>query len=103
MPTLDALYSLQSLVMSRTGRPGDGIWNYGRYSNPRMDALIEQIKNEGDKEKRDALIRDALVIYREDVPHIPLHHQMIPWATRTGFTIPHMANNQPMFRWMKVN
>ena len=103
VPTLDALYSLQSLVMSRTGRPGDGIWNYGRYSNPRMDALIEQIKNEGDKEKRDALIRDALVIYREDVPHIPLHHQMIPWATRTGFTIPHMANNQPMFRWMKVN
>jgi peptide/nickel transport system substrate-binding protein len=103
VPTLDALYSLQSLLMTRSGAPGDGIWNYGRYSNPRMDALITTIKNEGDAEKRNAAIRDALRLYREDVPHIPLHHQMIPWATRAGFTIPHMANNQPMFRWMRVN
>ena len=103
VPTLDALYSLQSLLMSRTGRPGDGIWNYGGYANPRMDALIEQIKSEGDKERRDALIREALVIYREDVPHIPLHHQVIPWAVRNGFGIPHMANNQPQFRWMTAN
>ena len=53
--------------------------------------------------QRDALIREALVIYREDVPHIPLHHQMIPWAMRAGFAIPHAANNQPMFRFMVVN
>ncbi len=103
VPTLDALYSLQSLLATRGTATGDGIWNYGRYSNPAMDAAIARVKTELDAEKRNEAIREALRIYREDVPHIPLHHQMIPWAMRAGFSMPHMANNQPYFRWMRVN
>jgi peptide/nickel transport system substrate-binding protein len=46
VPTLDALYSFQSLLATRNGAQGDGIWNYGRYSNPQMDALIQRMKVE---------------------------------------------------------
>ena len=102
VPTLDALYSFQSLLATRNGAQGDGIWNYGRYSNPAMDALIQRMKVETG-EARQATIREALRLYREDVPHIPLHHQMIPWAMRATLTMPHMANNQPYFRWAVVN
>ena len=102
VPTLDALYSFQSLLASRNGEQGDGIWNYGRYSNPRMDALVQRMKTESGA-GRMAAIREALHLYREDVPHIPLHHQMIPWAMRTSLAIPHMANNQPYFRWARMN
>lgn len=102
VPTLDALYSFQSLLASRNGAQGDGIWNYGRYSNPQMDALVNRMRVETG-EARMAAIRDALRLYREDIPHIPLHHQMIPWAMRANLTIPHMANNQPYFRWARVN
>ena len=102
VPTLDALYSFQSLLATRGTAQGDGIWNFGRYSNPRMDALIERMKTETGA-ARDAAIREALRLYREDVPHIPLHHQMIPWAVRANINIPHMANNQPYFRWAIVN
>ncbi|MCB4822556.1 ABC transporter substrate-binding protein [Roseicella aerolata] len=102
VPTLDALYSFQSLLATRNGEQGDGIWNYGRYSNPRMDALIQRMKSETG-EARQAAITEALRLYREDVPHIPLHHQMIPWAMRSNIQIPHMANNQPYFRWAVVN
>ena len=102
VPTLDALYSFQSLLATRNGAQGDGIWNYGRYSNPQMDALIQRMKVETG-EARLATIREALRLYREDVPHIPLHHQMIPWAMRSTLAIPHMANNQPYFRWAVVN
>ncbi|MBK1658168.1 ABC transporter substrate-binding protein [Paracraurococcus ruber] len=101
VPTLDALYSFQSLVATRNGDQGDGIWNYGRYSNPRMDALIQRMKAETG-EARQAAITEALRLYREDVPHIPLHHQMIPWAMRSNIQIPHLANNQPYFRWAVV-
>ncbi|RVT90109.1 ABC transporter substrate-binding protein [Rhodovarius crocodyli] len=103
VPTLDALYSFQSLLASRAGgQQGDGIWNYGGYSNARMDALISRMRTEtGDA--RQAAIREALNIFREDVPLIPLHHQMIPWAMRSNISIPHMANNQPYFRWAVVN
>ncbi len=102
VPTLDALYSFQSLLRTRDGGQGNGIWNYGRYSNPEMDRLIDIMANQSGAE-RDAAIRAALRLYREDVPHIPLHHQMIPWAMRSNFTIPHMANNQPYFRWARMN
>lgn len=102
VPTLDALYSFQSLLATRNGAQGDGIWNYGRYSNPRMDELVTIMKN-ASGEVRQAAIREALRLYREDVPHIPLHHQMIPWAMRSNISIPHAANNQPYFRWMVVN
>jgi len=102
VPTLDALYSFQSLLATRNGAQGDGIWNYGRYSNPRMDALVERMKTQSGPE-RDAAIREALRLYREDVPHIPLHHQMIPWAMRSNFTIPHAANNQPYFRFARID
>jgi peptide/nickel transport system substrate-binding protein len=102
VPTLDALYSFQSLVRSRDGGRGNGIWNYGRYSNPRMDELIVRMQTQSGEPRNEA-IREALRIYREDIPHIPLHHQMIPWAMRSNFTIPHMANNQPYFRWARMN
>ena len=101
VPTLDALYSFQSLLATRNGAQGDGIWNYGRYSNPQMDALIARMKTETGEARAEA-IREALRLYREDVPHIPLHHQMIPWAMRANISIPHAANNQPYFRWARV-
>ena len=84
------------------GAAGDGIWNFGRYSNPRMDELVGRMKTETGP-ARQAAVRDALRLYREDVPQVPLHHQMIPWAMRTNLTIPHAANNQPYFRWAVVN
>ncbi len=102
VPTLDALYSFQSLLASRDGAPGDGIWNFGRYSNARMDELIARMKTETGP-ARQAAVRDALRFYREDAPHVPLHHQMIPWAMRSNVNIPHAANNQPYFRWAVVN
>lgn len=102
VPTLDALYSFQSLLHTRSAAQGDGIWNFGRYSNPRMDALIDRMKTETGA-SRQAAIREALRLYREDVPQVPLHHQMIPWAMRSSLSIPHAANNQPYFRWAMVN
>ena len=59
VPTLDALYSFQSLLHTRSAAQGDGIWNFGRYSNPRMDALIDRMKTETGP-ARQAAIRDAL-------------------------------------------
>ncbi|MBM3522117.1 MAG: ABC transporter substrate-binding protein [Alphaproteobacteria bacterium] len=103
VPTYDALYSFQSLLQSRDGQPGNGIWNYGRYSFAEMDRLINVMKRELDGERRTAAIHQALRLYREDVPHIPLHHQMIPWAMRSTVNTVHMANNQLEVKWVKVD
>jgi len=101
VPTFDALYSLQSLVRS-VGAGGDGNYNVGRYSNPQADALIERIKRETDQKNRVELIEKALVLSHEDVSHIPLHNQVIPWAMKKNIDLVHRADNRIDMRLVKV-
>jgi peptide/nickel transport system substrate-binding protein len=102
VPTFDALYSLQSLVRS-VGAQGDGNYNVGRYSNPQMDALVERIKAEVDQKRRNELIEQALVLSHQDVSHIPLHNQVIPWAMKKNVDLYHRADNRIDMRAVKVN
>ncbi len=102
VPTFDALYSLQSLVRT-VGAQGDGNYNVGRYSNPQMDALVERVKKEGDPKIRNGLIEQALLLSHEDVSHIPLHNQIIPWAMKKNVEMFHRADNRIDMRFVKVN
>lgn len=102
VPTFDALYSLQSLVRS-VGAQGDGNYNIGRYSNPQMDALVERIKKEVDQGNRNALIEQALLLSHEDVSHIPLHNQVIPWAMKKNVEVAHRADNRLDMRTVRID
>jgi peptide/nickel transport system substrate-binding protein len=102
VPTFDALYSLQSLVRS-VGAGGDGNYNVGRYSNPQMDALVERIKKETDAKNRNDLIEKALELSHQDVSHIPLHNQIIPWVMKKNIDLVHRADNRIDWRLVKVN
>jgi peptide/nickel transport system substrate-binding protein len=102
VPTFDALYSLQSLVRS-VGAGGDGNYNVGRYSNPQMDALVERTKKETDLKLRTELLTKALTLQNEDVAHIPLHNQVIPWAMKKNIDVVHRADNRLDWRLVKVN
>jgi peptide/nickel transport system substrate-binding protein len=102
VPTFDALYSLQSLVRS-VGVGGDGNYNVGRYSNPQMDALVERTKKETDLKLRTELLTKALQLQNDDVAHIPLHNQVIPWAMKKNIDVVHRADNRLDWRLVKVN
>ena len=102
VPTFDALYSLQSLTRS-VGAGGDGNYNAGRYSNPRMDALVERTKKETDLKLRTNLLTEALQLQNDDVAHIPLHNQVIPWAMKKNIDVVHRADNRLDWRLIKVN
>jgi peptide/nickel transport system substrate-binding protein len=102
VPTFDALYSLQSLVRS-VGAGGDGNYNCGRYSNPQMDALVERIKKETDLVNRNELIEKALLLSHQEVSHLPLHNQTIPWAMKKNVEMVHRADNRIDWRLVKIN
>jgi peptide/nickel transport system substrate-binding protein len=102
VPTFDALYSLQSLVRT-VGAQGDGNYNVGRYSNPQMDALVERIKQEVDQRTRNELIEQALALSHQDVSHIPLHNQVIPWAMKKEVGMLHRADNRIDMRRVKID
>jgi peptide/nickel transport system substrate-binding protein len=58
-------------VFSSKRFPPDGA-NRGHYRNPRMDALVDQIRVEMDREMRKALCSEAQKIVAEDLPYLPL-------------------------------
>ena len=100
--TFDAQYSLQSLIRTRT-TGADGNFNFGRISDPKIDALVDAMKTETDVAKRNAQIREALILTRDEVHSIPLHHQLRPWAMKKGVTTIHRADDRPEARFTSVN
>jgi peptide/nickel transport system substrate-binding protein len=102
VPTYDALYSLASLLATTDGS-ANGQWNYTGYSNPRMDDLIKAVNAEFDPGRRTALSHEALRLAQQDLPYIPLHHQVLVWTTKQNVNVPLAADNRPRFRYATVN
>jgi peptide/nickel transport system substrate-binding protein len=97
----DPIFILQPVLHSGNGK-GDGDYNYGGYSNSKLDTLVDQIKTEVDVEKRRKMINEALTIQHDELLHLPLHRQVIPWATRGNVTAVHLANNNVIPNWVTV-
>jgi peptide/nickel transport system substrate-binding protein len=101
VPTFDAYYTLQSLIQT-VGPNGDGNFNLGRYSNSKVDGLIDIMKAETARDKRNELIRRIFMLHNADVGHIPLHHQMIPWAMHKNVSLVHRADNRVDIRFVNI-
>ena len=87
----------------RTRAPGGiGDFNYGQVNNPEMDALAAASSKEPDPKKREAMIKAVVKMHNEQVHHIPLHRQFIPWATRSNVELVHRADNWVEFAWVNV-
>jgi peptide/nickel transport system substrate-binding protein len=76
--TFDAHNALQNLLT--LDGEGQGTWNSGRYQNARVEELTDQIAVTIDEDERNALIREAFQIHKDEVGHIPLHQQALAWG-----------------------
>ena len=81
VPTFDALYTLQLLARTKT-TGGDGNSNLGRYTNERMDYIVDRVKTETDQPVSNRLLTEGLQLQNDTVAHIPLHNQMLAWAMK---------------------
>jgi peptide/nickel transport system substrate-binding protein len=99
----DAQTTLSPVLRSFDRASGQGNFNYGRYSNAKLDALIDAAAVQMNPDKRRELIRQALVEHNDNVHHVPLHRQMIPWAMRANVQVVHRADNWLMGEWVRVD
>jgi peptide/nickel transport system substrate-binding protein len=99
--TFDALYTLQSLVKTKTGG-AEGSFNLGRVSDAKLDNTIDAIKIATDTKARDALLREGLLRTRDEFYYIPLHYQLRPWAMKKNVTTVHIADDRPEARFTRV-
>jgi peptide/nickel transport system substrate-binding protein len=97
----DPIFILQPVLHSANGK-GDGDYNYGRYTDAKLDALVDRVETELDVEKRRRLINDALMIEHDELLHLPLHRQVIPWASRSNVTVVHRADNFVIPYWVTI-
>ena len=74
--------ALRALLMTPNTDKGTGAWNWGRYSNPKMDSLVEAALDTTDDAKREAIAREAAALAASDVAIIPLYHQKVTWAMK---------------------
>ena len=58
---------------------------------------------EVDPAKRNAAIAEAWKIVKADISYLPLHHQVISWASKSSVDVPIRPNNEPLFRFATVN
>jgi peptide/nickel transport system substrate-binding protein len=98
---IDGIFILQPVLSSYSGK-GDGDYNYGRYTNPKLDELIAKVKVDMNPDQRLAEIRAALAAHNAEINHLPLHRQVIPWAERSNVSAVHRADNQVMPYWVKI-
>ena len=98
----DAIFTLKPVLHSRDQAKGLGTNNVGDYRNAELDDLIDRCANEMDAAKRQQMINRAVSIVQDEVLVIPLHRQMIPWASRAGVSVVHRPNNSLNLTWVKV-
>ncbi len=71
------LVTLAATYDKATGR---GATNIGRYSNAKMDALLDEALRTIDDAKRAELLRQAETIVLDDHGILPLHFEVTTWA-----------------------
>ena len=89
-------------IYRNRGDKGIGAYNYGNYTDDKLDAVAAASSKEADPDKRKALIKQAFLLHNDAVHHIPLHRQFIPWAERTNVAAVHRADNWLEWQWVTV-
>jgi len=80
----EASSPLRSLLSTYDPDAGMGASNRGRYSNPEVDARVEEALQTVDDAAREQLLAEATEIAIGDLGIIPIHYQVNTWATRAG-------------------
>jgi peptide/nickel transport system substrate-binding protein len=100
-PQTDPWPMLNAIVHSY-GTDGPGTFNGGRYSNPRLDQLIDSIRVEPDIGRRRQLVGDALRLMRAELPLIPLYRRTLTWAMRPEVNVAQWPSDILELRFVRI-
>ena len=97
----DAWNSLNGLFRT-FDKSGLGTFNAGRYSNAKLDVLIDNIRTEPDLTRRRAMVTTVLRMVGEDLPMIPLYRRTLTWAMSRNISAVHWPNDTMELRWVRM-
>ncbi|MFN3673108.1 MAG: ABC transporter substrate-binding protein [Bosea sp. (in: a-proteobacteria)] len=97
-PMIDAYSILIQVIRSKSG--SGGVFNWGAWGDPRIDALIDKAGVELDTPKRIAMMQEALKIAKAEHLFIPMHQQPMAWAMRNSVAQTVQASDNKPRLWL---
>ena len=97
----DAWGSLNAL-MRTFDKSGLGTFNAGRYSNPKLDALIDSLRVEPDATRRRAMVATVLRLAADELPLLPLYRRTLTYAMAKKVQLVQWPSDAPELRWLRV-
>jgi peptide/nickel transport system substrate-binding protein len=101
--TFDMEHPIRFLLSTPNPDKKLGSWNFGGYSNQRVDALLPGIQQEINPRKRQKMIDELVAITQAEVAYITLYTQPLIWAAKENIDLTQRADNFFLLRWVKVN
>lgn len=101
-PAVDPWASLNSIVRTYDDA-GSGQFNGGRYSNIKLDKLIDGIRVEPDLATRRRMTGEALRLMNQDLPLIPLYRRKLAWVMRPNISVSQWPNDVLELRWVRIS
>jgi peptide/nickel transport system substrate-binding protein len=101
-PGTDPWVVFNSILRTYDGA-GAGTFNGGRYSNPKLDELIDAIRVEPDIGRRRQLVGSTLRLWQSDLPLLPLYRRTLTWVMRPGISAVPWPNDVLELRWVKID
>ena len=100
-PQIDAWASLNALFRTHAAG-GLGTFNAGRYSNPKLDALIDAMRVEPDLTRRRAMVAVVLRMLADELPYVPLYRRTLTWAMAKNVSAVQWPSDTIELRWVRM-
>ena len=101
--SMDHEHPLRFLASTPNEEKRLGSWNFGGYSNARLDELLPMIQAELDPAKRQMLIDEVVSAYQAEHAYVPLYVQPLVWGTKDNIELTQRPDNFFILRWVTVN
>ena len=101
--TFDHEHPVRFLVTTPNPEKKLGSWNFGGFSNGRVDTLLPMIQSEIDATKRQAMIDEVVDIYQDEHAYVPLYVQPLVWGMQDNIELTQRPDNFFILRWVTVN
>ena len=101
--TFDAEHPIRFLGSTPNAEKRLGSWNFGAYSNDRIDTLLPMIQSVIDDAARQGMLDEVAKIMQDEVAYVPLYVQPLVWGARANIEVTQRPDNFFILRWVTVN
>ena len=101
--TFDHEHPVRFLASTPNSEKKLGSWNFGGYSNTRIDELLPMIQSEIDDGKRQAMIDEVTSLYQSEHAYVTMYVQPLVWGARDGIELTQRPDNFFILRWVTAN